>query len=304
MELTRGKIIIYGHTGWIGKMFISLLKNEYTIFTPDTRVENYKELEKDILAHNPDFIICCTGRTCGKDIPNVDYLQLPEVLPLNIQDNLQGPLNLAILSDLYDIHLTYIGTGCIFDYDQDNISIEKKILGFNEDDLPNFMGSNYSIVKGKTDELLHNFSNVLNCRIRMPIIDSYDNKNLITKLVKYNKICSNDNSMTVLDEILPIIVHMMKTNETGTYNMTNPGYINHNDILDIYKFTVDPSYTYENFTIEEYNSLKSKRCNVILSTVKLQLYCEKHNLCILNIKDSITNALKKYSIKEYALYVH
>jgi len=36
---------------------------------------------------------------------------------------------------------------------------------------------------------------------------------------------------------------------TGIYNFTNPGAITHNQILALYKKHVDPSYTWENFTV-------------------------------------------------------
>ena len=298
------KILIYGSEGWIGKMFIKKLStNNIKLYYSTIRLENYKELEDEIIKIKPNNIICCTGRTGGKNIPTIDYLEAPELLPLNLQDNLQGPLNLALLSELYDIHMTYIGTGCIYTYDEVNISNEKKKIGFFETDEPNFFGSNYSSVKGKTDLLLQNYSNVLNCRIRLPVISCYDEKNLITKLSKYTKICSKDNSITILDDIIPIICHMIDKKEVGTYNMTNPGYINHNQILDLYKKIVDNTYTYENFNEEEMNEiLLSKRSNVILSTIKLQNYCETNNIKLLSVQDSLKIVLEKYKIIEWALF--
>ena len=43
----------------------------------------------------------------------------------------------------------------------------------------------------------------------------------------------------------------MKNNQKGTINLTNPGLISHNEILQMYKEIVDPSFTWENFTYEE-----------------------------------------------------
>ena len=39
---------------------------------------------------------------------------------------------LAMICNKENIHFTYLGTGCIFDYD------DKHISGFKEDDVPNF----------------------------------------------------------------------------------------------------------------------------------------------------------------------
>jgi len=37
---------------------------------------------------------------------------------------------------------------------------------------------------------MHLFTNVLNVRIRMPITDDSSNRNFITKITSYKKICS------------------------------------------------------------------------------------------------------------------
>ena len=60
--------------------------------------------------------------------------------------------------------------------------------GYLENDCPNFAGSQYSLVKGITDQLISKINNVLNARIRMPISDQIDNRNLITKITKYKKL--------------------------------------------------------------------------------------------------------------------
>ena len=105
--------------------------------------------------------------------PTIDYLEQPNKLVENIADNLYGPVSLAILCTRYGIHLTYLGTGCIFEYDDthpmDSTNSADQ-LGFTESDRPNFFGSSYSVVKGYTDRFMKLYeSSVLNLRIRMPI---------------------------------------------------------------------------------------------------------------------------------------
>jgi 3,5-epimerase/4-reductase len=55
---------------------------------------------------------------------------------------------------------------------------------------------------------MYQFNNkVLNVRIRMPMVAEQHPLNLIMKLTKYELICSNPNSMTVLPELLPIMIN-------------------------------------------------------------------------------------------------
>ena len=109
------------------------------------------------------------------------------------------------------IHYTYLGTGCIFDYEGDQYR-----PGFKESDKPNFTGSGYSSVKGITDRLMHLYEDtVLNLRIRMPIVNLDHPRNFISKIVGYHKVCSIPNSMSVLPELLPIALRMMKSKLLG-----------------------------------------------------------------------------------------
>ena len=105
----------------------------------------------------------------------------------------------------------------------------------------------------------------------MPITDEQDSpRNFITKITSYKKVCSIPNSMTVLDELLPVLIELALKGEVGTINLTNPGLISHNEILTMYKEIVDPNFTWENFSVEEKNQiLSSKRSNNCLNTNKL-----------------------------------
>lgn len=239
------------------------------------------------------------GRTAGTyqgtKINTIDYLEKPGKIKENVRDNLFSPMVMAILCKKHGIHLTYMGTGCIFEYD-DNHPFGKEVDGFTEESKPNFFGSSYSIVKGYTDELMHLFEDtVLNVRIRMPITSEVHPKNFITKIVNYEKVCSVPNSMTVLDELLPVMVNMLKDGKTGTINLTNPGLITHNEILEMYKEIVDPDFTWKNFTIEEQNEvLAAGRSNNFLETNKLKEYYPE----VKNIKDSVKKMLMKMKIHQ------
>ena len=104
----------------------------------------------------------------------------------------------------------------------------------------------------------------------MPITHHVHHRNFITKIVSYPKICSVANSMTVLPDMLPVILDMMRNKLTGTYNMVNQGTITHNEVLNMYKDFVVPNILCTNMTIEEQNNmLKSQRSNCQLDTSKL-----------------------------------
>lgn len=86
----------------------------------------------------------------------------------------------------------------------------------------------------------------------MPISSDLENpRNFITKIARYDKVVNIPNSMTVLDELLPISIEMAKRNLKGIWNFTNPGVISHNEILEMYRDYIDPKFNWRNFTLEE-----------------------------------------------------
>ena len=282
------KVYIIGHKGWIGQMYIELFKQQNIEYLYSDHRGESDEIKQDILNYEPTHVLCTMGRTHGYrngiKYTTIDYLQDNSVLKENVNDNLFVPVSLALFCDKHNIHFTYMGTGCIYTYDEDHGPYSWPLGGFTEEDKPNFFGSNYSTVKGFTNELMKQ-TNALTLRIRMPITSCNSPRNFITKITTYEKICSIKNSMSVLDELLPLSIKMMENKETGLYNFTNPNNISHNEILEMYRDIVEPDFTWQNFTLEEQAMvLNSERSNNLLDTKKLT---DKYQV------DDIHTAVKK-----------
>ena len=92
--------------------------------------------------------------------------------------------------------------------------------------------------------------------------------------MKYEKICSMANSMSVLPDLLPLLIDLAKRQVTGIVNFVNPGVISHNEILEMVREIYDPDFVWQNFTIEEQSKiLLSERSNNYLNTDKLVQLC-------------------------------
>ena len=295
------KLLVYGHAGWIGNQFVKLLQEKNIEFIlGKSRVDDTPSLFRELDCIKPSHVASFIGRTHGtidnKKYTTIDYLENPGKLTENVRDNLFSPISLALACKERDIHYTYLGTGCIFNYANENpLSADFNVNSeykYKEDDIPNFFGSSYSIVKGFTDRLMHQLNDgVLNLRIRMPIVAEENPRNFITKILSYSKICSVPNSMSVLDELLPIVIKMMQSSVVGTVNLTNPGIISHNEILEMYQKHVDPSFTWTNFSIEEQRAiLMCDRSNNFLDTTALETFAPE----VRCIKDAVEDTLKKY----------
>ncbi|KAL5836616.1 hypothetical protein ACOSQ3_013785 [Xanthoceras sorbifolium] len=118
------------------------------------------------------------------------------------------------------------------------------------------------------EELLKEYDNVCNLRMRlMPISSDLENpRNIAIKITRFEKVVNIPNSMSILDELIPISVEMAKRNLKGTWNFTNPGVI-----LEMYNKYIDPDYKWVNFSLEEQAKvLVAPRCNNELDTSKLK----------------------------------
>ena len=284
------KILLYGHKGWIGQQFSDVVSStSHSLVGGIARCDDAKAVRTELATVGPTHVVSMIGRTHGKIgdriWPTIDYLEQPNKLVENLRDNLVAPMTLAKACADAGIHFTYLGTGCIFEYDDEH---PINGAGFKEYDEPNFTGSSYSTVKGATDRMMRQQfdTSALNLRIRMPITAERNPRNFVTKITTYEKICSMTNSMTVLPTLLPRLVEVMERKVVGTLNFTNPGTISHNEILELYRELVDPTFVWGNFSLaDQAKILASARSNNCLDTTRLEELCA-------NVP-SITNAVRE-----------
>lgn len=282
------KWLVYGAGGWIGTQLVDLLRVQYTkdvVVAALARGDDEDGVGTELDKVQPTHVVVSIGRTFGESVNTIDYLEGgPDKLHINLRDNLLAPLIIARQCSQRDMHCTYIGTGCIFDSSSET---------FREASLPNFFGSSYSCVKGTTDQLIAKIPNVLNTRIRMPITGSPSPRNFITKIVGYPNIYSVDNSMTVLPDLLPHLIHLARTNVTGTLNLVNPGTINHEEILHMYRDAVDPTFVWNRLKNEEElnQTLACARSNNRLDTELLVSLCPG----VQEVKQAVLQQMVEYA---------
>lgn len=284
MQILSKTILIFGgKTGWIGQRIVAEIDRQgHHAVCAQSRLENRQDIVDEIARVQPDYIINAAG-IIGK--PNVDWCETHRQETIRV--NVIGTLNLADIAYLHSIHLTNISTGCIYEYDEKHPMWGG--VGFTEEDPPNFDGSFYSTTKIMLEKLILQYPNVLNLRVKMPISTDMD-KGFVAKIIKYEKLVNIPNSLCILEDLVPIAVDMTLNETKGNFNFVNPGALSHNQVLELYKEYVDPSFTWKNFSLEEHDRiLKARRANAELDASKLlTLYPE-----LPHIKDGITILFKK-----------
>jgi 3,5-epimerase/4-reductase len=274
---TQMKWLVYGANGWIGRQYSELLKQQgEEVVVGQSRVDDTAAVRAELAAVKPERVVCLVGRTHNATCNTIDCLESKDMLKANLSDNLYSQVSLALLCKELGLHLTVAGTGCIYEYDE---QYPVDGAGRGEHTPPNFFASSYSVVKGFCDRLLTELP-VLVLRVRMPISADRHGRSFLTKILKYEKVCSIENSMTVLPTLLPVAIDLAKKQHVGPVNFTNAGSISHNRMLQMYTEIVDPDFTWRNFTLEEQAQiLKAGRSNNKLEPETiLRLYPDVPNI--------------------------
>ena len=271
-------ILIYGGNGFLGSFLVEeLVKTNKTFKVGLARLENRNELIDEIRKVSPSRIICLAG-IAGK--PNISWCDSHQVE--TIRANVIGQLNIADVANSFGIHCVLLTTGVIYNYDDAHPINSGK--GFTEEDKPNYEGNFYSKARVLEEELLKSYPNVLNLRISYPTVGSLHPNSFVSKLIKYNKIQSVPLSLTVVDDLWPVMLDMSDKKVTGTFNFNNPGAISHDEILKLYKEMVDQSHAWE---LSEPN-LKDRSAAELSANKLLQLgYKVPH------VKDAVMSVIKK-----------
>lgn len=222
-------ILIFG-PGYQGTKFAASTPDAI-LSTAD--IANEQQVEAAILEHQPDAVVNFAGKT-GK--PNVDWCE-DNKIP-TFRSNVVGALVLAEVCQRHGIHLTHIGSGCVF-YGE-----APDPRGWTEVDHAN-PSAFYSRTKYAADLVLSQLPNVAIMRLRMPIDSAPGGRNLITKLANYPKIIDVENSVTVIDDLFMAIREVVKQQATGVFHAVNPGTMRHRDLIALYQELVDPSHTNE-----------------------------------------------------------
>jgi dTDP-4-dehydrorhamnose reductase/2-polyprenyl-3-methyl-5-hydroxy-6-metoxy-1,4-benzoquinol methylase len=263
--------LIYGSKGHVGGILTKFLERENINFIEGISIcDNYEDVNEEIKKINPTNVICCIGKSFSKSMYSQNLLETK--LNHNIKDNLYSKLVLMKCCSNNNIHFTHIGDGCIFN------SCDSIIA---ENDLPNLDCSSHAIIKTYFQKLLMLLGdNYLNIRLSHPISGDFNPKCFISKIISYDKIINKNVSISILDDIIPILIDLIIKKTIGTYNLTNPGYINLLDLKIMCKEYIDINLKINEISEKDHNSLIGIRSHNIFDTSKIESEYKIDNVSI------------------------
>lgn len=249
----KNKILILGN-GYIAKR----IRQEWECQVYDKKINSYQDIENVIKKYKPDVLINCIGYVGER---NVDGCE--EDIDQCLLANSFLPIWLGEIAFRYPVKLVHISSGCIYHFDY------KKQKPITEKDVPDYYNLFYSRTKIYSESVLDALSkrsNILIVRIRVPL-DIYPHpRNILSKLIKYQKIIDIPNAITYIPDFIKALKHLVKIDAKGIYNVVGKGGLRYPQLLDIYRRYV-PDFEYKVIALKE---LKLDRTNLLLSVSKLE----------------------------------
>lgn len=277
--LGKGYIGNYLEKGNTNHQIIHISKSDVNYEDPDELIK-FIHKESKYPKNHFDWIINCSGYT-GR--PNVEGCEKDKENCYHY--NVTVPLYITQVANRFRIPIIHIGSGCIYN----------GYAGpYSEEDIPNFgVDSQFSSFYSKTKDAFERLSAHLNryiFRIRIPFNGVPESKNYLYKLLNYNNLISQQNSITNVDDLVNFTYKFIeKDRDFGIYNVTNKGSIEAKEVVEILKSQglENPNW---NFVSIENANFKVGRSNCVLDTNKI----ENMGLGLPPVKESLKKSVKEY----------
>lgn len=291
-------ILLLGATGYVGRAFEKYFKsNNIDFLTHSVRFPlNVNELRKVCLRNKVSTIYNCAAYV-GK--PNVDACELNKDAAL--MANALLPQQLLKFCNDYAIYLVHVSSGCIFMDDNCDQALPPA-REFTERDAPNFCFdaskySWYSGTKALGEHLIKKNYDATIVRLRIPFNAENDERNYISKIIKYPVLLNATNSFSQLNEFVAAAHNLER--QGGIFNVTQPGYLTTKQVVEMLakrNLVCDKLY-FKN--IQDFDkTVKTPRSNCVLDS-SLAI---RTGIKLTPIEDAMQQAIDEYSfnLKQHA----
>ena len=281
-------ILLIGSTGYIGSEFIRQLKEKNINY----KTLSYKDINKDKLLkfiqnYNITHIINCAAFV---GVPNIEACESQK--DKCIKGNILLPLLLKEIAEYTNIIFCHISTGCLYN------GKSPSIKGWNEKDNSNFnFNLNncgfYTGTKVIAEDIIKDYENTYIWRIRLPFENIHNQRNYISKILNYNILITEQNSLSNKTEFVSACLEsIFRKIPYGIYNITNTGSISATEVIDKIKKTINPNKIANFLSMDQFYKKVSAmpRANCITDNSKLL----STGIKMSNVHDSIDWCLKNW----------
>lgn len=240
-------------------------------------VTKLDEIERDLKIYKPEFCINTAAMT------SLEWCELNKLKAFEI--NTLGALYVWEMCKKHKVFLCHFSSGCI--YSSKSI---KEI--YSEGDVPN-PECYYSWTKVWSENLLGSDKSLLIVRPRVVISAKVDPRNTLSKWLTFSHFITEQNSVTILEDFIPLLKKVINRRLNGVYNMVNKGTISPFDVAKILKREIKNDLVIKKTNLEEVNrNLIARRVAAILSDRKL----ESAGFSLPDVHESLNKIIAAYKL--------
>lgn len=237
-------ILVVGN-GWLG----NIIKDYFDCDITPLRIKDIS----DVVIDPYDVVINTAAKT------NIDWCEQnqDEAYASNTRD----AVALEELCHKQKTKYVFISSACIF---QSNSITDVKVESSTPDPQ-----CYYAQTKRLAEENFMN-DNTLVIRIRLPISKTPHSRNSLSKILSYSKLVNSQESMTVIEDMLPALQTLIYSDARGVYHLVNEGTISPSEIADMF------DHPHEVLSKEEFDKMifdagRCKRVSTIVNSERTRL---------------------------------
>ena len=200
------KILILGARGWLGGLFYDYLLNMgYDVTHRHEDINSIKKLDPDV-----DVVVNFAASA------NIDWCEKNK--NRTFQNNVLGSVNVAKVCKEAKAKYVFISSACILkSEDENDIKYE------NDKTHPRCF---YTETKLMAEKLITEIDNdALILRLRLPVSEVSHPRNLLNKLIGYERLIDCQESMVVVEDMLPRILELIQEGAIGIRHLVSEGTI-------------------------------------------------------------------------------
>jgi len=240
-EPIRPDYAIMGSNGMIGSAFVREIEARgQTWVQIRSRLNQHESIENELRHIMPKISVIIAAGVGTR--PNTKWCDDHRME--TIDANVTSQLAIIRICQRLKLHCTIIGTSAFYHYDAEHPMGGK---GFVEEDPSNHDANFYYEMRTLQEKLISDCgleNNVLNLRAIFPLDHNLTTSSLIGKLLRFSLIKSIPSSITVLNDLVPLALEMMKDGDVGKVNWVCEGTMSNGDVLRTYQKIVDPNFTF------------------------------------------------------------
>lgn len=209
----KKRFIVIGN-GWLGSMIIADLRQDgHEVLVVKTQEEALHNLP------HYDTLINAAAKT------NIDWCEKNKLECF--MANVDLATELADACYAQGKRYVFISSACIFESRDEN---DWK----DENSQPN-PGCFYALTKWMAEELIQSINPfTLIVRIRLPLSEVPHPRNTINKLLTYDYVQTNQESVTVVEDFIPAFRFLVNSDAKGIYHLINEGTISPSEVMDAF----------------------------------------------------------------------